>query len=278
MNVSNSPINTKDTNLSFVISLQKTSFDAVASGGLDFQAKMQQMAEMGFDGVELAVRDPSGIDLAALKAALKHTGLAVPAIGTGQAYVDEGLSLSHTDKDIRKAAIARIRRHLELAAELKALVIIGLIRCPAKDTQVDDFSGWFKESLMKCLDYALEQGVLVALEPCNRYECRFINTIPEAVDLIKNLNHPQLRILADTFHMNIEDKSYRESLKSAAPHLVHVHFADSNRRFPGSGHIDFVEILKTLHEINYNGFISGEMLPQPSEFEAMRSFAAFMRK
>lgn len=267
-----------DFRLSYAVSLQKTRFAAIASEDLDFVKKIQKMAKMGFDGAELAIRDPSDIDIPELQKGLKPSGLKVPAIGTGQAYLEEGLSLSHPDSEIRKAAIRRIQGHIRLASKLEALVIIGLIRGNlSKDMPRADSMELFKESLTECLNYAREEGGFLALEPLNRYECNYINSLAEGVAFLKEVVHPQLKLLADTYHMNIEDRSFRESLLMAAPWLAHVHFADSNRRTPGAGHIDFKEIIDTLKEINYTGFISGEMLPQPTEVEAMKGFLAFMR-
>ena len=264
--------------LSFAISLQRTLFEAVASANFNIAGKMKKMATLGFDGVELAIRDPSDIDISELMNSLKRSGLKVPALGTGQAYLEEGLSLCHPDEEIRKAAIQRIHAHIKLASELDALVVIGLIRgnlseaIPEKDS-ID----LFKESLIACLKFSEKKGVSLALEPLNRYECNFISSIPECVAFIKEINHPKLKILADTFHMNIEDKNFHESLTMAAPWLAHVHIADSNRWFPGAGHINFKEIIDTLKVINYRGFISGEMLPKPTEIEAMKRFLYFMQ-
>lgn len=257
--------------LSFVIS--------APSVNTEVAKKMRRMRQLGFDGVELAIKQPRDIDASDLKIILKSCGLTVPAIGTGKAWVEEGLSLSHTSKANRESAIKRIKDHIRLASSLETMVIIGLIRGNlSKDIPRQDSLNIFRESLSICLDYAGENGVTLVLEPINRYEVNFLNNVPETVDFIKSMRHPHLKMLADSFHMNIEDKSFRESLHTAAPYLVHVHFADSNRHFPGSGHIDFKEIIDTLGEISYNGFVSGEMLPEPSEIQAMKSLVTFMQK
>ena len=278
-NIKPNALTKRDFNLSFAISLQRTQFEAVASKDFNVAEKMKKMATLGFDGVELAIRNPSDIDISELKSGIELSGLKVPAIGTGQAYLEEGLSLCHPDDEIRKAAIQRIQAHIKLASELKALVIIGLIRGNlSKDAPEIDSIDLLNESLITCLELAEIKGVSLALEPLNRYESNFINNIPECVAFIKEINHPRLKILADTFHMNIEDKNFHDSLMMAAPWLAHVHIADSNRWFPGAGHINFKEIIDTLRDINYDGFISGEMLPKPTEIEAMRRFLHFMHK
>lgn len=268
-----------DFKLSFVISLQRTQSRAIAGMDSTVVKKMEKMAVMGFDGVELAIRNPSDINISELRRRLKLSDLKVPALGTGEAYLEEGLSLCHPNKEIRKAAIQRIKNHIRLASKLEALVIIGLIRGNlSKDILRRDSIDLLKESLTTCLNYAKEEGVFLALEPLNRYECNFINSVSEGVAFIEETGHPQLKILADTFHMNIEDRDFRESLTKAAPRLVHIHFADSNRWFPGAGHINFKEIIDTLKDIDYKGFISGEVLPEPTEIEAMKGFLAFMRR
>lgn len=267
-----------DFKFSFAISLHKTQFEAIASTDDNVGGKMKKMSSMGFDGVELAIRDPSDIDILELERELRFANLKASALSTGQAYLEEGLSLSHPDSEIRKAAIKRIRGHIRFASQLEALVVIGLIRGNLlKDIPRKDSIDLLKESLTTCLGYAEKEGVFLALEPLNRYECNFINNVPEGVAFVEEMGHHHLKIMVDTFHMNIEDKNFRESIILSAPWLVHVHFADSNRRFPGAGHINFKEITDTLKDIEYRGFISGEMLPEPTEVEAMKSFLAFMQ-
>ncbi len=278
MNINRKTATGGNLKLSYVISLQKTSFEAVGGPDEDIAEKLYEMAALGFDGAELAIRNPSAIDTTALKRAVELSGLSVPALGTGQAYLEEGLSLSNPDGKIRKAAVKRIQEHIDLAAQLKSLVIIGLIRGnPADNLPGDKATGLFKESLVECLGYAAEKGATLALEPISRSECSFINSLQEGTDFIKEMGHPALKLLADTYHMNAGDENIRESLTRAAPRLAHVHFADSNRCYPGSGDINFREIVATLREIGYNGYISAEVKPEPSEAEAMRGFLAFMR-
>ena len=263
-------------NFSFVISLQKTAFEAVGSSE-NIAAKLQQMKQLGFSGVEFAIRDPQQVNIHKLKKLLEEIDLKVCAIGTGQAYSEEGLSFSHESAQIRKAAVQRIQEQIKYAAKLKSLVIIGLIRGNfdsgmSRETQIKNF----KDSLIVCLESARKRNISLVLEPINRYECNFLNSVSETVAFVSEIAHPNLKILADIFHMNIEDKDFNESLLAAAPLLGHVHFADSNRWFPGSGHIDFQSVMRVLQKIQYKGFISGEFLPRPTEEEAMKGFSNFI--
>ena len=113
--------------LSIVLSTHTTRFDALAYSG-DFARNVQRIAELGYDGVELAVRDPGLLDVDVVSEIVTQAGLDVPAIGTGQAYVEEGLSFTSSDPAIRAGAIARIQAQVDFAKHLGAQVIIGLLR------------------------------------------------------------------------------------------------------------------------------------------------------
>lgn len=263
---------------SFVVSVQRTSFQGVAlQEGLE--EKMGLLAEAGYDGVELAIRNPFLLDLEGLERALKRHGLEVSAVGTGQAFVDEGLSLTHPDEAAREEALRRMCRHLELASRWRATLIVGLIRGRIGDRPRDEFESLFRSSMEKVLERAEELGVPLALEPLNRYECDFINTVEEALSWAEGLGSKQLGILADTFHMNIEERDMWEALERAHRRgkLFHVHVADSNRWAPGHGHLDWRGFAETLRRIGYGGWISGEMQPKPSAEEAIRGTIALLK-
>jgi sugar phosphate isomerase/epimerase len=116
--------------------------------------------------------------------------------------------------------------------------------------------------VQKCADYAPE--IKFAIEPLNRYETDFLNTIEETTNILKLINARNVGILIDTFHMNIEEVSITKSIASSSSLLFHVHVADSNRRAPGFGHLNFDELFSTLKKVGYNGFVSAEILPLPS--------------
>ena len=113
--------------LSVVISTQPASFSALAYQG-QLEENLAKIKALGYDGVELAVRDPVFLPLDQLSYFLQDVDLTVPAIGTGQAFGEEGLSFTHRDKKIRRQAIERIKAQVNLANRLGAIIIIGLIR------------------------------------------------------------------------------------------------------------------------------------------------------
>ena len=248
---------------SIVVSTSSTKFSALAFKE-DFEKSIKKVADLGFDGAELAVRNPKDLKVENIIKIIKENNLEVPAIGTGQAYGEEGLSFSDPDEAIRKMAVKRINNQIIFASHFNAQVIIGLIRGIIKEN-VDktEAEEWTVDCLRKCTEFAKEYNVRLTLEPVNRYESNFINSLNEGIEFIKRVGTSNLGLLADTFHMNIEEISIYNSIIQAKDYITHVHFADSNRWAPGCGHLDFTKIVQTLKKINYQGYISAEILPLP---------------
>lgn len=249
-----------------VISVSPTQFAAVSHDS-DLAHAFRNTAALGYDGVELAVRNPDGLDPVAIRQLASKFKLAVPAIGTGQAFGEEGLNLTDSKATVRKAATERLKAQAAFAAEFEAAVIIGLIRGRGTDNKERD-RAYLLESLADVAADAAGMGVKLLIEPINRYETELINTVADGIELIQRLAADNVRLLLDTFHMNIEEPSICGSIVKALPYLGHVHFADSNRRFPGAGHIDFPAVATTLEAVGYQDYISMEMLPWPGPEES----------
>ena len=263
--------------LAYVVSASPTRFEAVASGG-DLAGTVRRMAALGFDGVELAIRDPAVVDVQNIAAVAADLGITVPAIGTGQGYLEEGLSLTSPDAAVRDRAVARLLGQVEVARRLGALLIIGLIHGPIppgtdRERAVERLLG----GLGRVARAARGHGVRIVVEPINRYESNWLNTVDEVLDVLLRLGEDTVGVLPDTFHMNIEEVDPTAALHRAGARLWHVHVADSNRRAPGWGHLDFAHILSTLTQIGYTGCVSAEILPLPSLLEAARQTLTVMR-
>jgi 5-keto-L-gluconate epimerase len=261
-----------------VVSLSASGFQALA-----LREKLEQnlklLKGLKFKAAELHVRDPGAIDLKATVAAMERSGMQCPTIGTGQAFFDEGLSLTSKDKSVRRKARERMKRQLEFAAHFECLITIGLIRgIPKKEDKANALK-LLADELDALCEYAPKAGAAgLVLEPLNRYETSIINTIAEAGDLIKKSGAKNLGILADSFHMNIEERDITDSIKKNAALIRHVHLADSNRWAPGQGHFDFDELFAALKSIGYECFVSGEYLPLPDPERSVRLFAQFLKK
>jgi len=265
--------------LAIVLSTHAAQFQAVAFIG-DFEANVARIAAYGYDGVELAIRDPKLVDVEELDAVVKRHGLAVPAIGTGQAWGEEGLSFTSDDPAVRRAAIERVKSHVPLARQFGATIILGLIRGITPPGQSHQQSmAYLVEALQECAAFAATEGssfaategsglaategVRFALEPLNRYETDLIHTVEHGMDLIQQVGAANFGLLLDTFHMNIEEPSIEASIRACAERIFHFHVADSNRWHPGAGHLDFGRILAALRETGYDGYVSGEFMPVP---------------
>jgi len=262
--------------LSLVLSTHQAQFEAVALKG-DFEANVARIAAWGYDGVELAIRDPALVDIDALARIASEHGLRVPAIGTGQAWGEEHLSFTSDDATVRAAAIARIQNHIPLAKRFSAVVIIGLIRGITPQGQSHDRSvAYFREAMQACGEAASGSGVRFAIEPLNRYETDLIHSVDEGLSFLDQVGMDNVGLLLDTFHMNIEERSLESSIRACGERIFHFHVADSNRWFPGAGHLDFASIVATLREIGYKGWISGEFMPKPDASSAAQRAIAHM--
>jgi len=249
--------------LSIVLSTHAAAFQAVAFKG-DFEANVAKIASWGYDGVELAVRDPKLVNAGQLERVVDGHGLVVPAIGTGQAWGEEGLSFTSDDPAVRAAAIERISNHVPLAAHFDAIVILGLIRGITPECQtLEQSMEYLVEAIQRCTAAAQGTSVRFALEPMNRYETDLIHTAAEGLELIERVGADNFGLLLDTFHMNIEESDIGASIRACGDRIFHFHVADSNRWHPGAGHLDFGTILEELENTGYQGFVSGEFMPLP---------------
>jgi sugar phosphate isomerase/epimerase len=262
--------------LSIVLSTQAAQFQAATFKG-DLETNLERIAGLGYDGIELAIRDPQLVDYAELERLCRTRGLSVPAVGTGQAWGEEGLSFTDPDASVRQAAVERIQSHLPGAARLGAVVILGLIRGQVKPgVDPSQAMNWLIEALQACSSAGRAHGVRLALEPINRYETTLINSAAQGLELIEKVGADNFGLLLDTFHMNIEEPSIEASLWECGQHIYHFHVADSNRHAPGGGHLDFQSILETLFATGYRGWISGEFLPRPDAETAARQGLAHL--
>jgi len=263
--------------LSIVLSTHVASFKAVAFKG-DVETNLQRIASYGYDGVEVAIRDPKLVDYDRLLRVIKLQSMEVSAIGTGQAWGEERLSFSDPDPKVREQAIERIIAHIPFAKRTGAPIIIGLVRGIAPtEVSEEQASAWMLEACTICTEEALKKGVSIAIEPINRYETSLINSAAEGLDLIHKVGADNLGLLLDTFHMNIEEPSIEESIRMCGDRIFHFHVADSNRWYPGAGHIDFASVLQALYVTGYAGYVSGEFMPEPEVAISAQRAIAYLR-
>ena len=242
-------------------------------------AGIARAAELGYDGVELHFTDPAGVDADGIGRALAETGLRVTALGTGRAYVNEGLSIIDPDDGRRLRAVERLEDFIELAGRFAAKVIIRCMRGNVSDdSELPAALGRLAASMARLDARAGERGVTLVFEPINRYENNFLCTMEEISHFIRSNGLRHTGLLIDTFHMNIEEADLEASVRACAPEIQYVHLSDSNRLYPGGGHTDMKGLLRVLKDIGYVGVLSAEILPLPDKETAAVRWLEATRK
>lgn len=216
--------------------------------------------------MEIHVPNPCELHIERLKDVLVSENITVSALGTGRAYVRDGLSLSSSVPSVRQDAINRLMAFIDAAKELDSLVIVGCMRGNISGTEALDNALDLLGLSMREVDvYAARAGVSLVFEPINRYENNFLCTAKSIADFIHENHLTATKLMLDTFHMNIEEQDMPETILKYSGYTRYFHFADSNRLPPGNGHINFKKIVASLKKVNYNGIISAECLPLPTE-------------
>lgn len=239
----------------------------------------QKAAELGFEAVEIFFRSPDDLDVEKLRKVLKNTGLQLSALSTGGGAKFEGLNLCSNDPAVRERSKCFVRQVIAKAGDLGAFAIVGLIQGVLdENTDPAVAKQMLADALNELAQTALPYSQPIVLEPLNRYETTLVNTLEQGVDLIKSLSATNVKLLADLFHMNIEESSICEGLKTSVAYIADVHLADNNRLPPGCGSLDFASIGKTLKDIGYEGFVGAECLPWPDSDKAAVSCIECFRK
>jgi sugar phosphate isomerase/epimerase len=255
-----------------------------ASGGpfvfwYELPSACRAAQSLGFDGIEVFPPSPDGVDAGLLRRLLHEHGLALAAVGTGAGWVRQRLTLGLPDASSRTRARDFIRSLIDFAGQFRAPAIIGSMQGRHGDgIEWPAAAGYLMEGLEDLGEHAKQYGVPLLFEPLNRYETNMVNTLDAGVALLRSLSTKNVRLLADLFHMNIEEADMAAAIRSAKGYIGHVHFVDSNRRPAGLGHIDYAPIAEALADVGYDGFASAEALPYPDPGAAARqTIAAFRR-
>jgi D-psicose/D-tagatose/L-ribulose 3-epimerase len=223
--------------------------------GSEYDAAFSMLKDAGFDGVEIPIFDREVEKYAALGERLEALGLERLAVGArvgADSPIDD-------DPSTRAEAVAAMKAQLDSAAALGAPLISGPLAAPlgvfsgaaptAEETQRA------VEYLREVGPYAEERGVTIALEYLNRFEMYLTNTAVDLAAIVREVDHPRVRMMYDTFHAHIEEKDVRAALRDCADVLVHVHVAENDRSTPGAGQVDWDATFAGLREIGYDGWI-----------------------
>ena len=233
----------------------------------DAKNAISQAHDLGFDAIEVFPPDADTLRHLFLAKPLADHGLSVAAVGTGAGWVKHRLQLADEDQIVRQRAIDFIKTIIDCAAELGAPAIIGSMQ--GKSSQAvkrETANAYLREGLEMLSQHASQYRTVLLFEPLNRYETDQANTLAQGLKLIDGI--PNVRLLADLFHMNIEEASIADSIRQAGKAIGHVHFADSNRLAVGLGHLNVPPVIAALREVGYDGYLSAEVFSKPDARQA----------
>ena len=242
--------------------------------------KISKACLMGVNGLELMTTFPEDLDAAGIYDSIVEKDMQISAISSGALAFTLGITLLHSDKEVSTTAIQRLHRLIEFASKVQAPVVtIGSFRGRLGNTANNEGYSQLTAILRDAADYAQSLSVRLALEPLNRYETDFITNAEEGLNYLAQVDHPAIGLLLDTYHVNLEESSWTEPFRQvmAAGKLFHIHIGDNNRLPPGRGLIAFPEIVSTLDQICYIGYLSAELLGKPDPDTAAKQTIAYMR-
>lgn len=219
---------------------------------------LPRIKQNGFDGIEIPLFRSAGFPSARIQKAAEAQEL---ECNVGTVLVD-GLSLITKDSALRKKTIEHLKQLIVIAGDLNARIMAGPIYSPVGfltgGRRTQDQWNWAVEGYCSLGDTLAGNGVTLAIEPLNRFETFLLNTAVDAARLASEVNHPNVGILFDTFHANIEEKNIAEAFLTVGPHLKYVHTSENDRGIPGSGQVDWPNVFSALRDLNYSGWLTIE--------------------
>lgn len=256
---------------------------------------LEQIKEMGYDGVELPVFDINPAKFDTLGKKLDELGLGRTAVTVHGTTESNPISESAAE---REAGLNHLKQAVDMCAASGATHLLGPIH-----STLGHFTGsgrteseWNhgKDTLSKAADYAKQNNVTLVVEYLNRFECYFLNCAEDTARFCREVDHPHLKMMYDTFHANIEEKEIAAAISTCADQTVHVHISENDRSTPGEGHVHWDETFTALKETGYDGWLMveafGLALPElaaatkiwrrmyPSEEHLAREGLAFMKR
>jgi D-psicose/D-tagatose/L-ribulose 3-epimerase len=214
-----------------------------------------RVAEMGFDWIEAPLESIGDLDHKRGADIVRRHGLGVSAC----AAMGPDRDLIHPDVAIRKNGMAYLRQAIEATHALGGTNLVGPLyaavgrtwqQTPAERARDLDV---LVKNLGELARYAGDYGVILCVEPLNRFETSFINLAEQAIEVVDRVDHPNCQVMLDTFHMNIEEKSLGNAIRAAGKRLRHVHACENDRGAPGSGNVTWNEVAQALKDIKYDG-------------------------
>jgi D-psicose/D-tagatose/L-ribulose 3-epimerase len=213
------------------------------------------IAGLGFDWLEVPIEALDDLDFKQGAEILRENNLSVSVC----AAMGPDRDLIHPDADIRENGMDYLRQCIEATKTLGGTNLVGPLysavgrtwqstpeeRARDLDLLVDNLSA--------LSNYAGDRGVVLCVEPLNRFETSFMNLAEQVIEVVDRVDHPACQIMLDTFHMNIEEKSLGNAIRAVGPRLKHLHSCENDRGAPGSGNVDWEDVKQAIKDIQYDG-------------------------
>lgn len=244
----------------------------------DIYENVRDVARCGCGYAELHVRSPEMIDAGALNRCCGDNGVQITSISTGMGFAAEGLSLIDDNPVVRDRARRRLEGMIDLAGELGSSVIIGLLR-----GRIPDFSRYslyedrLTENMLILIERASKVDVNLDIEAISFLQCNYLRTGRQALDYVKRIGNDRLKILLDTFHMNIEERDISTCIAECGDWLRYMHYSDSNRLRPGAGSIDYTKMTRNLRALGFKGFVGLEYIPSENPSEEFKRTLEYLK-
>ena len=264
--------------------------------GPEYLPVFEQLRDLGYDGIEVPIFDTSPATIAGYEQLGERlAGLGLEALGVGARTGDD--SPISPDPAVRERGLQATNAAVDICATLGATRICGPLGAPlgyfTGAGPTDEERQHAVKSLRAAAEHAATRDVTIVVEYLNRFEMYLINCAADAAALVREVDHPNCRLMYDTFHAHIEEKDPRAALQDCRDVLVHVHASENDRGTPGTGQVAWDETFAALKEIGYDGWIVieafGDALPDlaaatkiwrrmfESEEQLARDGAAFIR-
>jgi len=220
---------------------------------------------LGLDFLEIPLMRLDLVDAEAIRARLEEAGLGVCCSTVLNAETD----LTSSDAAVRRKGVRYLKDCVDACADMGSKMLAGVIYSEIGKKAVRRPSArewqWSADGLGQVADYASDKGIMLGIEPVNRYETYLVNTVEQGLRLSKMIGRSNVRIHLDTYHMNIEEKSFYEAAKAAAGRICHIHACENDRGIPGTGLVDWDGLFRALAEQKYDGSIALESFVEVSD-------------
>ncbi|KUO48899.1 MAG: hypothetical protein APF76_09630 [Desulfitibacter sp. BRH_c19] len=219
---------------------------------------IEKAKKMGFDVFEITMRNLEVINSKKIKRELEANQMqAICGLGLPQSA-----DITSSDPDMRKSGVQLLKETVKNVSAIGAQLLTGVLYCPwnksVKRGPTCDEINWSVEAIREVAQFAQDYSVVLGIEPINRYETYLLNTARQALDFIHLVGEENIGVHLDTYHMNIEEKNFAETINLVGHELIHFHASDSNRGAPGSGNVEWDSVFRSLKQIDYNGAIGIE--------------------